>query len=214
MKLLRRKSQRSVHVCATRIGYQEKYCSILHRAEATYSVREVGAGSLDNLVQVVGLKEPNPEVKQPVLVHDIEVVEHVQGVRLDTRRPVWLKPREEIHRGRARALYFSDTAGFVFLPVPEHRKLRPGPRRTPAGTYQLPGQMIEGGAQVVHGIPDQDAEARRRIFGDAHSDRDTVRWRIVIHDRPIRVTCPIGSDFAVEVVEVLDSPFNLEPRPI
>ena len=150
-----------------------------------------------------------------VLVHDVQSMKTpyyialpslVRFQRLDTPDHFGIGAR-----------YFSCDLGFDIGdsggPMPD-RKTRIVVRGAPAGDTQLVGKIIQTGTEIVDCVSQNQGDLRREFLTDAKPDDAISRLGLIMSDLHIGTTIAEGSEFRLEILDVLCGPTNFPPDPI
>jgi hypothetical protein len=144
--------------------------------------------------------------QQPMLVNNVQSVQPPEGIIPSLVR---FEDFNQIERRLAGTLQFSNKFGLKSFPVLENGESGRIIRRPAACFDQLPSQVIETGAEIVNGVPNDERNAVGRRVSDAELYDSIAGLQIIISDRLICVGFTERPAFGTEVVEVLFGPFDL-----
>lgn len=159
------------------------------------------------------------DIQGAMLIDSIKVVQPIEGGGLRALASlVRLQRLDECLGSGGRSLYFSSTAGFIFvrsladweagIPIPS----------LPVRQNQLPDNMIKRASEIMDNLADQYAKPYGGIFLDETTDhsvefsRGTIR--IWLTRESIGIESQKGLDFIVEVTDLLYGPFGLRPNAV
>lgn len=86
-----------------------------------------------------------------------------------------------------------------------------GSTRVPVRGFELPRNVVQGGAQVVDDIPDQRTPLWRDGPGDARTPDPFARLRIILNDNAVWIEVEKVLGLRNEVPELLFGPLDLDP---
>lgn len=180
-----------------------------HRVQMSEGVGECGGGVSTQVHTEDGC--PYGRYKA-VFVDVVKLVEMPERV-IPTL--VWFGRVDRIYSILPHSLYFSRTFGSVFRGVIRNREadvarwtaLR-NPRPTPE---KLIGQVIEGTSEILQNVASDSSDSLRDLLDANHTIDQLSRLRIALSSDEVWVGSKKGSEFNLQIADVLFGPLNFDP---
>jgi hypothetical protein len=146
--------------------------------------------------------------KHPVFVENVKLVKFPEVIVPSTVR---LQGINEGYQCGLHSLYFSGGFGFVLGMSLANRKVGRFARRTPTNLNQLPSQVVEGGTQVVNGVPDDRGDDFRDLLSDLDPVDLLCGLRIELDPVSVWVSGTERLPCGIEITDVVFGPLDFRP---
>jgi len=143
-----------------------------------------------------------------VFVSNVESVESAKGIIPSLVRLYGVK--DEIYDVGTCDLYFSTiNSSFKFLPRIFDWEMRPLGRYSASHGHNIAGHDVQGGAQVMDGIADDERYFTRQRLGHFEFEDVASRIRLFIDAHSAEVGLDECAKYPVKLIDVLVGPFDL-----